>query len=238
MKKPTNRKAVVISTVLTALILAIAGTAVFAWDRISATSATQTVPTPVIQQVSVPATQTVSNNDQTLALEQANAEIAAYKVQLQQAAQALNDAYAQINACRQRKTSRVRASSSASGKAATMGASSFFGEATVAEPRRTPTTGGRPRRSAAASAAWKSGLLASGFGAVLLGWALLARAETPTNTAALTQPQPNVMIAQAPAADTEPPAQPAIERRTGHCAVLAPGAGFPAAHHAITGFMT
>ena len=98
MKKPTNRKAVVISTVLTALILAIAGTAVFAWDRISATSATQTVPTPVIQQVSVPATQTVSNNDQTLALEQANAEIAAYRVQLQQAAQALNDAYAQINA--------------------------------------------------------------------------------------------------------------------------------------------
>jgi hypothetical protein len=98
MKKPTNRKAVVISTVLTALILAIVGTAVFAWDRISATGATQTVPTPVIQQVSVPATQTVSNNDQTLALEQANAEIAAYRVQLQQAAQALNDAYSQINA--------------------------------------------------------------------------------------------------------------------------------------------
>ena len=98
MKKSTNRKALVISTVLTALILTIAGTAVFAWDRISATGATQTVPTPVIQQVSVPATQTVSNNDQTLALEQANAEIAAYRVQLQQAAQALNDAYTQINA--------------------------------------------------------------------------------------------------------------------------------------------
>jgi len=98
MKKSTNHKALVISTVLTALILTIAGTAVFAWDRISATGATQTVPTPVIQQVSVPATQTVSNNDQTLALEQANAEIAAYRVQLQQAAQALNDAYAQINA--------------------------------------------------------------------------------------------------------------------------------------------
>jgi len=90
-----------------------------------------------------------------------------------------------------------------------MGASSFFGEATVAEPRRTPTTGGRPRRSAAASAAWKSGLLASGFGAVLLGWALLARAETPAVTAALaqpTQPQPNAMIAQAPAAVQVPPA--------------------------------
>jgi hypothetical protein len=97
MKKPTNRKAVVISTVLTALILAIVGTAVFAWDRISATGATQTVPTPVIQQVSVPTTQTVSNNDQALALEQANAEIAAYKAQLQQAVQALNDAYAQID---------------------------------------------------------------------------------------------------------------------------------------------
>jgi hypothetical protein len=98
MKKPTNRKAVVLSAVLTALILIIAGTAVFAWDRISATSVTQTVPTPVIQRVSVPARQTVSNNDQTLALEQANAEIIAYRVQLQQAAQALNDAYAQINA--------------------------------------------------------------------------------------------------------------------------------------------
>jgi hypothetical protein len=97
MKKPTNRKAVVISAVLTALILAIAGTAVFAWDRISATGATQTVPTPVIEQVSVPATQMVSNNDQALALEQANAEIAAYKAQLQQAVQALNDAYAQID---------------------------------------------------------------------------------------------------------------------------------------------
>ena len=97
MKKSTNRKALVISTVLTALILTIAGTAVFAWDRISATGATQTVPTPVIQQVSVPATQTVSNNDQTLALEQANTEIAAYQAQLQQAAQALNDAYAQID---------------------------------------------------------------------------------------------------------------------------------------------
>ena len=106
MKKPTNRKAVVISTVLTALILAVAGTAVFAWDHTSVTSATQTVPTPVIQTVSapapsvpavsVPATQTVSNNDQALALEQANAEIAAYKAQLQQATQALNDAYAQI----------------------------------------------------------------------------------------------------------------------------------------------
>ena len=97
MKKPTNRKAVVISTVLTALILAIAGTAVFAWDRISATSATQTIPTLAIQQVSVPAAQTVSNNDQTLALEQANAEIAVYKAQLQQAVQALNDAYDQID---------------------------------------------------------------------------------------------------------------------------------------------
>jgi hypothetical protein len=97
MKKRTNRKAVVISALLTALILAIAGTAVFAWDRISATGATQTVPAPVIQQVSVPAAQTVSDNDQMLALEQANAEIAVYKAQLQQAVQALNDAYAQID---------------------------------------------------------------------------------------------------------------------------------------------
>ena len=97
MKKPTNRKAVVISTVLTALILAIAGTAVFAWDRISAPGATQTVDAAVVQPVSLPAAQVVSTNDQALALEQANAEIAAYKAQLQQAVQALNDAYAQID---------------------------------------------------------------------------------------------------------------------------------------------
>jgi uncharacterized protein HemX len=96
MKKPTNRKAVVLSAVLTALILTIAGTAVFAWDRISATSATQTAPAVATQTISVPALQTVSNNDQTLALEQANAEIAAYKAELRQAAQALNEAYAQI----------------------------------------------------------------------------------------------------------------------------------------------
>jgi hypothetical protein len=71
----------------------------------------------------------------------------------------------------------------------------------MAEPARTPSTGRSPRRSTAASAAWKSGLLAAGFGAVLLGWALLARAETPTNTAALTQqPQSNTTIAQVPAA--------------------------------------
>lgn len=97
MKKPTNRKAVVFSAVLTALILAIAGTAVFAWDRLSATSATQTVPAVATQTISVPEMQTVSNNDQALALEQANAEIAAYKAQLQQASQMLNGAYAQID---------------------------------------------------------------------------------------------------------------------------------------------
>jgi hypothetical protein len=96
MKKPTNRKAVLFSAVLTAVILAIAGTAVFAWDRLSATSATQTVPAVATQTISVPALQTVRNNDQTLALEQANAEIAAYQAQLQQATQALSDAYAQI----------------------------------------------------------------------------------------------------------------------------------------------
>lgn len=84
-----------------------------------------------------------------------------------------------------------------------MGGSSSCGEATVAEPRHTTAIGGRPRRSAAASAAWKSGLLASGFGAVLLGWALLVRAENSTSVAAITQPQQDVTIAQVPAA--QPP---------------------------------
>ena len=97
MKKPANRKAVVISAVLTVLILALVGTAVFAWDRISGTGATKAANAAVVQPVSLPAAEALSDNGQTLALEQANAEIAAYKAQLGQATEALNDAYAQIN---------------------------------------------------------------------------------------------------------------------------------------------
>ena len=119
-----------------------------------------------------------------------------------------------------------------------MGVSSFFGR-TVAEPARTPTTGRSPRRSAAASAAWKSGLLASGFGAVLLGWALLVRAETPANHGGPRTTTAAERDDRAGAGRyTEPPAQPAIGRHAGRRAVLAPGAGFQAAHHAVTGFMT
>ena len=81
----------------------------------------------------------------------------------------------------------------------------------MTESTHTPSAGRSPRRSAAASAAWKSGLLASGFGVVLLGWALLVRAESPTNMAALSQPQPNVLIAQAPAAAQSSRPQPASE---------------------------
>ena len=98
MKKPTNRKAVVISTVLTALILAVAGTAVFAWDRMSATSATQTVPTPVIQPVSrcqqrrrSATTTRRSPSSKPMPRSQPTRRSS------NRLAQALNDAYAQIN---------------------------------------------------------------------------------------------------------------------------------------------
>ncbi len=97
MKKPTNRKALIVSAVLTALILVLGGTAVFAWDRISGSSATRTN-AAVDPSASLPAASALAVDGQALTLEQAKAEIAAYQTQLEQATQALNDAYAQINA--------------------------------------------------------------------------------------------------------------------------------------------
>ena len=57
-----------------------------------------------------------------------------------------------------------------------------------------PTT----RRSTGKGLAWKSGLLASSLGAVMLGWTLLAQTDT-TSQAAASQPQPRVIVLQVPA---------------------------------------
>lgn len=101
MKKPTDRKALVVSALLTALVLILGATAVFAWDRISSSDATRAGDAAADASVSLPAAPALTGKGQALAnrrLEEANAEIAAYKAQLEQATQALNDAYAQINA--------------------------------------------------------------------------------------------------------------------------------------------
>lgn len=93
MKKPVNRKAMIISALLTALILAGVGTAVFAADRLSAAQNSQrTMGLPLVQ---LPATTTDAS---ALTPNQAMAEVTAYKTQLAQAYQALDEAYAQINA--------------------------------------------------------------------------------------------------------------------------------------------
>lgn len=74
-------------------------------------------------------------------------------------------------------------------------------EAVMAESVRTRATARSPRRSTTASAAWKSGLLATSFGAVLLGWMLLVRTEGPANAALLAQSQSSVFVSQVPADD-------------------------------------
>jgi|GEM_PF-1921806 len=103
MKKPTNHKAIIISAVLTALILAGTGAVVFSSSRPAAggvaqggTAAPVVLPT---QPPADPANQQAINADQsgTTSASQ-DATIAAYKAQLDQAYQALNQAYDQINA--------------------------------------------------------------------------------------------------------------------------------------------
>ena len=58
----------------------------------------------------------------------------------------------------------------------------------------------RARRTQGGGLGWKSGLVASSVGAVLMGWALLGRVDaTPASTAAqIASPQPRVIIVQVP----------------------------------------
>ncbi len=56
------------------------------------------------------------------------------------------------------------------------------------------------RRERGSGLAWKSGLVASSVGAVLVGWALLGRLDAaPANTVAqIASPQPRVIVVQVP----------------------------------------
>jgi hypothetical protein len=109
MKKTMNRKAVVISAVFTALILVAAATVVVASGLVIADSnrGRQATTSPsadsprIIPAQSAPdvTPQEVLDSSQTASVLAAkDAEIAAYRAELEQATQALNDAYAQINA--------------------------------------------------------------------------------------------------------------------------------------------
>jgi len=109
MKKSLNRKAIVVSAVFTMLILVAAATVVVASSLVTGDGArgrqTTTSPSDGSPQV-IPAQtapdvtpQEVLDSGQTdSALAAKDAEIAAYQAELAQAVQALNDAYAQINA--------------------------------------------------------------------------------------------------------------------------------------------
>ena len=109
MKKTMNRKAIAISAVFTALILVAAATVAVASglvtventrNRQAGTSPSLDAPRVIPAQSAPDLTpQEVLDNGQTASvLAEKDAEIAAYRTELQQAAQALNDAYAQINA--------------------------------------------------------------------------------------------------------------------------------------------
>jgi hypothetical protein len=109
MRKTMNRKAIAVSAVFTALILVAAATVAVASGlvRVDGTRGRQTGTSPsvdaprVIPAQSAPdlTPQEVTNSSQLAsALAEKDAEIATYQAELEQAAQALNDAYAQINA--------------------------------------------------------------------------------------------------------------------------------------------
>ncbi|HRJ41011.1 MAG: hypothetical protein KJZ86_03900 [Caldilineaceae bacterium] len=58
------------------------------------------------------------------------------------------------------------------------------------------------RRGQGGGLAWKSGLVASSVGAVLMGWAMLGRADAAPSSAAaqIAPPQPRVIVVQVPIA--------------------------------------
>ena len=71
------------------------------------------------------------------------------------------------------------------------------GNMTMTE-RKQPLSQGR--REQGSSLAWKSGLMASSVGAVLMGWALLGRLEAaPASTVTqIVSPEPRVIVVQVP----------------------------------------
>lgn len=89
MRSQTNRKAMIISALLTALVLTLVtgGILLSGWLRANASNPAQAQPAAV----NSPATQAAQPADP-------DAAIAAYEARLQEAYQALQDAYTQINA--------------------------------------------------------------------------------------------------------------------------------------------
>jgi|GEM_PF-1124357 len=78
--------------------------------------------------------------------------------------------------------------------------------------RRRPSV----RRTRGGGQAWKSGLVASSVGAVLMGWALLGRVDaTSASTAAqIASPQPRVIVIQVPVAAPAASGNQQVVRRT------------------------
>ena len=99
MKKQANRKAILISAVLTMMLLTFVGGTAFAAKRIFAQP--QQTPAADIAQQAIPAglaQKTVLQTANAAPVDTTNNQsIAAYQAQLEQAYQALNEAYAQID---------------------------------------------------------------------------------------------------------------------------------------------
>ncbi|MBK6432283.1 hypothetical protein [Candidatus Amarolinea dominans] len=91
MRSQTNRKAIIISALLTAFVLTLVTGGILLSDRLAASAAAPVQALPVAAAVTPAADPAVQPAD-------SNATIAAYEAQLQEAYQALQDAYAQINA--------------------------------------------------------------------------------------------------------------------------------------------
>jgi hypothetical protein len=104
MKQSINLKAIVISAVFTALILGAAAVAVIASGLVTvdgvqgrrAADSPRVIPARSAPDVTPQ--EVLDNSQVATALAAKDAEIAAYRTELVQAAQALNEAYAQINA--------------------------------------------------------------------------------------------------------------------------------------------
>ena len=89
MRSQTNRRAIIISALLTALVLTLVAGGILLSDRLAAQAASSPQALPAAADAA--AAQTVQPTDP-------DAAIAAYEARLQESYQALQDAYAQINA--------------------------------------------------------------------------------------------------------------------------------------------
>jgi hypothetical protein len=72
----------------------------------------------------------------------------------------------------------------------------------MSESTQNPVTKRPQSKARQASHAWKSALVASGVGGVLLGWALLTQVETPNSAAQAQAAAPEAPISRLPAFPT------------------------------------